>query len=562
MDSGRQSTSDLGSPSPRPSPVVASWNTAAASPGRARAPPPTSETPVPEEPSSDFDAQDFVPKPDPPSPSLNSKMGGEATIHDRAAREGRRNTVRLFRFLAKMMIPTAIIAVLMFAIFALLSWSIPHVLCESSAMALSGSSIGIYECIYVSDGDYSHVTPSKIFWLLFWSFQTAWVAVFPGFIAYTLFGSCVSRAQLVSTAVIAAGCCATPMVTALAYGMSLNNYIVLAVSAGGALLVNVICAPAAVRFCNDRLMKWRWITLFVIAGQVNTVYLFVMPRLLTLRSSDALSGMGLTVIRVIVHPVIWMAVLFLFRSVQRHIGSVDNLKQTAFMVWPVLYSTLYGRFLLLQLEDAGSIIMMNLLFACVQLGLVLQGRGSDATWLGWMYGKRARDAMEVSMDVDEDAMARGFSFFAMEMGSILASSALLSFGAVASVPGIPPDTSTIWFNAAAQLATTVAFSSLEFILGNKFHNYQWQRVYPKSVWRLMAYVLPVLVIGGSRLCVELLMLFCPKFYDEHGLLLEQCDKDTMFQHIRTKDFLARPKYQVVDGGDRGWFEFGGSGGEL
>jgi hypothetical protein len=58
------------------------------------------------------------------------------------------------------------------------------------------------------------------------------------------------------------------------------------------------------------------------------------------------------------------------------------------------------------------------------------------------------------------------------------------------------------------------------------------------------------------------MLFCPKFYDEHGLLLEQCDKDTMFQHIRTKDFLARPKYQVVDGGDRGWFEFGGSGGEL
>ena len=170
MDSGRQSTSDLGSPSPRPSPVVASWNTAAASPGRARAPPPTSETPVPEEPSSDFDAQDFVPKPDPPSPSLNSKMGGEATIHDRAAREGRRNTVRLFRFLAKMMIPTAIIAVLMFAIFALLSWSIPHVLCESSAMALSGSSIGIYECIYVSDGDYSHVTPSKIFWVLIWCF--------------------------------------------------------------------------------------------------------------------------------------------------------------------------------------------------------------------------------------------------------------------------------------------------------------------------------------------------------------------------------------------------------
>ena len=75
------------------------------------------------------------------------------------------------RFIAKMMIPISIIAVMMFAVFALLAWLIPHVLCESSARALSGSSIGIYECIYVSNGDYSHITPSKIFWLMFWSFQ-------------------------------------------------------------------------------------------------------------------------------------------------------------------------------------------------------------------------------------------------------------------------------------------------------------------------------------------------------------------------------------------------------
>lgn len=187
--------------------------------------------------------------------------------------------------------------------------------------------------------------------------QTAWVAAFPGYIAYTLFGACVSRAQFLSTLVISAGCFATPMATALGYGMSLNNYIVLAVSAGGALMVNIICASSAVRFCEDPLMKWRWITLFMLAGQVNTVYLFVMPRLLTLRSSAALGGLGLAVIRVVVHPVIWTSVLFLFRSVQRHIGRVDNLKQTAFLVWPVLYATLYGRFLLLQLEDAGTLFI-------------------------------------------------------------------------------------------------------------------------------------------------------------------------------------------------------------
>jgi hypothetical protein len=553
MDSRRQTASDLGSPSSRQSPVVEiRYGAQGNEPGRSpRAPP------VPED-------EDFVAKLGRDSPSADSSslnisdytLDQPQSIHVRAAKEGKRNLVRLLRFLVKMMIPTSVISLVMFAMFALLSWSIPHVLCNSTAKALSGSSIGIYECIYVSDGDYGHVTPSKIFWLLFWSAQTAWVAIFPGFIAYTLFGRCMSAIQRSSSAVVAAGCFATPMVTSLVYGMALNNYIVLAVSAGGAFLVNVICASSAVRFCKDPLMKWRWITLFMIAGQVNTIYLFVMPRLLTLRSSDTFGGMGLTVVRVIVHPLVWTSVLFLFRSVQRHIGSVDNLKQTAFMVWPVLYSTLYGRFLLLQLEDAGSIIMINFLFACVQLGLVLQGRGTDSAWLGWLYGKRARDAMEVSMEVDTEAMAFAFTFYAMEMASILAASALLSFGSIAALPGLPPDAGTIWFNAVVQLGTTVAFSSLEFMFGSKFHNYEWSKVYPRSISKLLMYVLPVLIIGGSRLCVELLMLFCPKHYDEHGILLEQCDKDTLFSMIRTKHLLARPTYQVVDGGDKGWFEFG------
>ena len=393
----------------------------------------------------------------------------------------------------------------------------------------------------------------KVFWLAFWCIQTAWVALFPGYIAYTLFGECVSRAQLIATGVIAAGCFATPMVTALAYGMALNNFIVLGASAGGSLLVNVICATAAVRYTRDNIMKWRWITLFLIAGQVNTVYLFVLPRILTLRSSDALGGMGLTVIRILVHPIIWASVLFMFRSVQRHIGHVDNLKQMSFLVWPVLYATLYGRFLLLQLEDVGSIIMMNFLIACVSIGIQLQGRGSDGIWLGWMYGKRARDAMEVSEDVDEYTMAQNFSIFAMEMASILSASSLLTFGAVASVPGVPPNMKTIWTNAIAQLATTVVFSSLEFTFGKKFHNFEWEKVYPRSVNKLLAYVLPVLVIGGSRLCVELILLFCPKHYDEYGLLLEQCDRDNIFQHINVSSFLSRPPIQALSAP---WFEFG------
>lgn len=131
--------------------------------------------------------------------------------------------------------------------------------------------------------------------------------------------------------------------------MALNNYIVLVSSSVGSLAVNIACASAAVRYTGNNLMKWRWILLFAFAGQVNTFYLFIMPRLITLRSQDALGGMGLTVVRIFVHPIVWSIVLFYFRIVQRHIGRVKDLTQTCFLVWPVLYSSLYGRFLLLQL---------------------------------------------------------------------------------------------------------------------------------------------------------------------------------------------------------------------
>lgn len=143
-------------------------------------------------------------------------------------------------------------------------------------------------------------------------------------------------------------------------------------------------------------MKWRWIFLFLLAGQINTLYLFVIPRLLTLRSSQALRGMGLTLVRFLVHPLIWGSVQFYFRSVQRHIGSVKNLQQISFLVWPALYSSLYGRFLLLQLENVGSVVIMNFLLACFTISSSLIDRGQDSMWISFLYGEKAKYAMEAT----------------------------------------------------------------------------------------------------------------------------------------------------------------------
>ena len=43
--------------------------------------------------------------------------------------------------------------------------------------------------------------------------------------------------------------------------------------------------------------------------------------MITARSSEALNGMGLALIRLIIHPLIWSAVTMLFRIFVRHRGT-------------------------------------------------------------------------------------------------------------------------------------------------------------------------------------------------------------------------------------------------
>lgn len=78
MDSRRQSISDLGSPSPRPSPVTVNWNAATATGWNS--------TGTPE--GSNAQALD-------PNAGLENAHGAihGGTLQDRASREGRRNVI-------------------------------------------------------------------------------------------------------------------------------------------------------------------------------------------------------------------------------------------------------------------------------------------------------------------------------------------------------------------------------------------------------------------------------------------------------------------------------------
>ena len=72
----------------------------------------------------------------------------------------------------------------------------------------------------------------------------------------------------------------------------------------------------------------------------------------------------------------------------------------------------------------------------------------------------------------------------------------------------------------------------------KYHAFEWERVFPTSLRRVLKYVVVILVMGFSRLCVELLQLFCPQDTDEFGIVLRSCDKPSIFQAVNVA-FAAR-----------------------
>ena len=61
-------------------------------------------------------------------------------------------------------------------------------------------------------------------------------------------------------------------------------------------------------------------------------------------------------------------------SVPAHAGPVPNLMQTALYLWPYMYNSIYGRFLLLQLGGVGSVLVLNLLMSLFSIVSHLSSR--------------------------------------------------------------------------------------------------------------------------------------------------------------------------------------------
>lgn len=57
-------------------------------------------------------------------------------------------------------------------------------------------------------------------------------------------------------------------------------------------------------------------------------------------------------------------------------GEVPNMMQTVIYIWPYMYNSLYGRFLLLQLGGTGNVLILNLLICLYSIVGKLSSRSS------------------------------------------------------------------------------------------------------------------------------------------------------------------------------------------
>ena len=68
--------------------------------------------------------------------------------------------------------------------------------------------------------------------------------------------------------------------------------------------------------------------------------------------------------------------MLLIDVVARHdaAGAVDNLMPSVLWIWPVMYKSIYGRFLLLQLGTTSNVVILNVLISVYNLAGRLANR--------------------------------------------------------------------------------------------------------------------------------------------------------------------------------------------
>ncbi|CAL8467812.1 g7350 [Coccomyxa elongata] len=341
-----------------------------------------------------------------------------------------------------------------------------------------------------------------------------------------MFPHCFRIIDIVIILSLATGSSLVTLIGAPLGHYDLNNTLLVILPSIVTAGVTITTAFASARHTGNKVDAARYLCMFLMGGVVVYIYSFLMPTLVTSRTSIN----QLLILRLVVHPTIWSILIVQFSNTVRHIGAVPNLMQAVLWIWPVMYKSIYGRFLLLQLGNTSNIMVLNVLISVYSVAGRLASRQGSGMLLQLMYGTRTAEAISATNTMNQIRLAELFASTIAEHAGIVAASAVYSFGRV-SGNGDPPNHYNIWMSALCQLLTTIVADFVSLACDWKYHSIDYFTHWVSNMRKFLTYILIVITLGSSRLCVELLMLFCPTFTKDNGVLLYYCDKPSLFGRI-------------------------------
>lgn len=268
----------------------------------------------------------------------------------------------------------------------------------------------------------------QVGFLLLWTLSETWLGAYQILIARSMWPA-TARGKPVAAAAVLAAAAAALVAAAPVFRLPLDaNHYIFALTWPVTQVILWCLAAPLVRATGDPTDAARYIATMVSAGAVVTVYLVLMARIVTRRALAKPVQLLLT--RLVFHTAIWEGVTLIFTHFTRFVGATAPLATAPLYIWPLMYKSIYGRFLLATLDTAGSVAVLNLIMAFVGLAARVASRTPGAVRVKASYGATAAEAVEGDPAVASARAAKRALGGLAELCGVACTAAVYTFGRV------------------------------------------------------------------------------------------------------------------------------------
>lgn len=292
------------------------------------------------------------------------------------------------------------------------------------------------------------------------------------------------------------------------------------------IYINIMVGVRLVRKSGQRSLKQLWVFSQMLQAASSALLLEFFPLAIT----RYVGAFSLSILRFVIFPVSVESTLIAFRVAARQCTKSKPGVQGSLLLLPIVWRVIYGRFLLVQFEAVGSVAAFNLLLVIYGLISTLSARDGD-NWIYTVhYGQRLADALLSTKESTDTAIWMRFVNIICETVAIPATAALYTFAKVADASGNLSDTKTLWLSYSIQLITVLIGFYVSMIVDSLYNGLHMARAWKTRGKRLLTWLAALILLIFVPLNYVYLMsiFFCPSRSQEHGIVLEACDRPALF----------------------------------